>query len=78
MRFTQPSKTDFLLCTVLHSEVFKKETEKRKKPNQSMTSPFGANCIFIAAEKSKWERKSNEEFYQHAFMFLDLASDITF
>lgn len=56
-------------------------TKKTKKSqiSQGRTSPFEADCIFIAAQKSKWERKANKELYTNAFIVFDLASEtVTF
>lgn len=69
--FTQQSEIDLLLFTVLHSEIKKR---KKSQLSQGRTSLFGADCIFIAAQKSKWERKANKEFFKNAFIFFDPAS----
>lgn len=69
MHFTQQSVSKFPLFTVFHS-VLQKKTTKRQV-SQGRTSPFEAECIFIAAQKSKWERKANNEVYMNVFIVFD-------
>lgn len=69
MYFTQQSVSEFPRSTVFHS-VLQKKTKKHQV-SQGRTSPFEADCIFIAAQKSKWERKANKEVYMNAFIVFD-------
>lgn len=60
--------SEFPLFTVFHSVLQK---TKKRQVIQGRTSPFEADCIFIAVQKSKWERKANKELYMNTFIVFD-------
>lgn len=59
MHSTQQSKIEFFSLSYF--------AQMKSQISQGRTSPFEADCIFIAARRAKWERKANKKLYKRLY-----------